>query len=80
MAQFADTTFIRQDVAKTKHGLGDSTIKLLVKTYDGTTKEVDTRSTLNSAHAMERKKSKVFDPLGLVAPVVFVMKFLMQEI
>jgi len=34
--------FIRQDVAKTKLGLGDSKIKLLVKTYDGTAKEVDT--------------------------------------
>ena len=38
----SDTTFIRQDVAKTKLGLGESTIKLLVKTYDGTKKEVDT--------------------------------------
>ena len=38
----SDTTFIRQDVAKTKLGLGESTIKLLVETYDGTTKEVDT--------------------------------------
>ena len=37
----SDTTFIRQDVAKTKFGLGDSQIKLLVKTYDGTAKEVD---------------------------------------
>ena len=34
--------FIRQDVAKTKLGLGDSKIKLLVKTYDGTETEVDT--------------------------------------
>ena len=39
-----DTTFIRQDVAKTKFGLGESKTKLLVKTYDGAAKEVDTNT------------------------------------
>ena len=37
----SDTTFIRQDVAKTKLDLGKLKTKWLVKTYDGTAKEVE---------------------------------------
>ena len=36
------TTYIRQDFAKTKLGLGEPTIKLLLKTYNGSFKKVDT--------------------------------------